>query len=122
MKRTKSIVVTIVIIIYLLGIVPRQVAVAEEVPPPDGQEQSADPSPSPDPSPDPSPTPDPNANDQNTEPSPPPTPDPCVSDCPPTEVDQTNDAALDNQVTDVADTGNNTINPSPSPSPLAEAT
>ena len=117
MKRTKSIVVTIVIIIYLLGIVPRQVAVAEEVPPPDGQEQSADPSPSPDPSPDPSPTPDPNANDQNTEPSPSPTPDPCVSDCPPTEVDQTNDAALDNQVTDVADTGNNTINPSPSPSP-----
>lgn len=121
MRKTKSIVVTIVIIVYLLGIVPRQVALAEETPPPDQQEQStsstsgeSEPTPevssTPDPSSDPSPLP-------SSEPSA--TPDPCAppSDCPPTDVDQTNDAAIDNQVTDVANTGDNTIEPSPSPSP-----
>ena len=115
MKRTKKLVLIIVIIIYLLGIVPRQVALAEETPPPDGQQQSSDTGSESSNDPvssnenqDPSPTPDPS-----------PSPDPCVSDCLPTEVDQTNNAGIDNQVTDVADTGNNTIEPSPSPSPEA---
>ena len=109
MKRTKSIVVTVLIIVYLLGILPRQAVLAQEVPPLDSQSESTEPSPSPDP----------NVN-QQVEPSPSPSPDPCVSDCPPTEVDQTNDAVIDNQVTDVANTGDNTIEPSPSPSPEPE--
>jgi len=119
MKRTKTLVVSIVIIIYLLGIVPRQVAVAQEAtPPPDGQEQSTDPSPSPDPSPTPDPSPSPLPSEALAQEG-----DPCTPDClpageagPPTVVDQTNDATVDNNVSDTADTGNNTINPSPLPS------
>src|SRR3972149_8937717 len=121
MKKTKSIVVTIVIIVYLLGILPRQVVYAEEVTPPseeqqqqqDGGDQGDEGN-----------TPDPNTTQQNVEPSP--SPDPSSSealaqedcapptDCPPTEVDQTNDADIDNQVTDVANTGDNTIDNSTS--------
>lgn len=122
MKKTKKFVLTVLIVVYLLGIVPRQVVLAEEVPPPDGQQQSSDPSPSPSPDPGSESSGDPgSSNGQSVEPSPSPSPspDPCVSDCPPTEVDQTNDAAIDNQVTDVANTGDNTISPSPSPDPEA---
>ena len=129
MRKTKSIVVTIVIIIYLLGIVPRQAAWAQEASPEPSPTTESNPapdsSPEPDPSsspdPSPSPSPDPSVDQQNAEPSPSPSPspDPCVSDCPPAEVDQTNDAGIDNQVTDVSNTGDNTI-PEPSPSPGPE--
>ena len=118
MRKTKSIVVTIVIIVYLLGILPRQVVYAEEVPPPPEEQTTESQNTDPSPPPDPNPSPDPNATQSlEPSPSPSPSPDPCVSDCPPTEVDQTNDADIDNQVTDVANTGDSTISASPSPSP-----
>jgi len=123
MKKTKSIVITIVIIVYLLGILPRQAVYAEEVTPPpeeqttEDQSQSTDSSNPGDQGSDPQTQTSQDPTDQGSDPeitssaspSPSPSPDPCVSDCPPTEVDQTNDASIDNQVTDTANTGDSTI-------------
>lgn len=113
MRKTKKFVFTVLIIIFLLGIAPRQAIVAPVLA--EG-EQTQNASPSPDPSP--SPSPDPSVTPQvEPSPSPSPSPDPCTSDCPPAVVDQSNQAAVDNTVTDVANTGGNQIGPSPSPEP-----
>jgi len=84
MKRTKKIVATVLIILLSAGFMPGRLVLAEEQSSDTGSESSNNPV-------------------SSSE------PDPCVSDCPPTEVDQANDADVDNQVTDTANTGDNTV-------------
>ena len=116
MRKTKKFVVTILIVVYLLGIAPRQAVVPVLA---EGEQtQDPNPSPSPEPSSEPSPSPDP-AILEDPSPTPSPSPDPCTSDCPPAEVDQSNDSTTNNEVTDIANTGDNQIGPTPSPEPLA---
>lgn len=101
MKKTKSFVVLVLIVIYILGVVPRQVVFAEELPPTPSPTASPDSllSPSPDPSP-------------SLDPTPTPSPTPCPTGCDTTPVgtvDQSNSGTVDNNVQAGSDTGNNTI-------------
>ena len=112
MKKTKSFVVSVLIIIYILGVVPRQngVILADEVIDP-SPSPTASPDPSPDPTPDP--TPDPSSSpDPSPTPTPEPTPSPTSSPDPTPDPSPTPtpDPSVEPQSTALAD-------PSPSPTP-----
>lgn len=106
MKKTKTIAVSILIIIYILGVVPRQTGVilADELTDP-SPTPTASPDPTPNPTPDPTPEPSPlpaEASAQEGDPTPDPTPSP----------DPTPEPSVEPESTALAD-------PSPTPEPCS---
>lgn len=117
MRKIKSVIIVILIVLSIFGFTPRQVVFAEDVAPspsPSAQpDASLSPDPSPSPSPDPSPSPSPSvASSPDPSPTPIPSPTPCPTGCDTTPVgtvDQSNGTAIDNTVQSGSNTGNNTI-------------